>query len=324
VLLAVAAALWLIYLLPNWLRRSEYLATERNAVRLQQTIRVLAETAETPEAVRIENAAKAKAIAAALRERPVAVGLPATLPLPESIDPRAIAAKRLRRTRLVTTLVVAAAAVVLLAQLVLALAAGPAAVAPLPVVIAGIVASAGLALQARLAKVARARAARPETVAVARRSVVVPDIALEVARPAASREWTPVPVPQSLQQLRRAALEVRDPVAVARAAAQAEAQLLSASEAAQRALRARQASEREEAVAPLPAVRHAAVAQGVGSGAASGPVAVPRPVPLDRPAATAATPPATPSRWARMGVIDDIAANAMPDIDGALARRRAG
>src|SRR6188474_857237 len=48
VLLALAAGLWLVYLIPSWLRRREYLATERNAVRLQQTLRVLAETAEVP------------------------------------------------------------------------------------------------------------------------------------------------------------------------------------------------------------------------------------------------------------------------------------
>ncbi len=54
VLVAVAATLWIAYLLPSWLRRRQYLATERNAVRLQQTLRILAETAETPEEVRVE------------------------------------------------------------------------------------------------------------------------------------------------------------------------------------------------------------------------------------------------------------------------------
>ncbi|WP_157008935.1 hypothetical protein [Agromyces laixinhei] len=57
-LVAVAAALWVAYLLPNWLRRRQYLATERNAVRLQQTLRILAETAETPEPVRVEATAR--------------------------------------------------------------------------------------------------------------------------------------------------------------------------------------------------------------------------------------------------------------------------
>lgn len=58
ILVAVAAALWIAYLLPNWLGRRQYLATERNAVRLQQALRILAETAETPEPVRMEATAR--------------------------------------------------------------------------------------------------------------------------------------------------------------------------------------------------------------------------------------------------------------------------
>jgi len=57
-LVAAAAGLWIAYLLPSWLRRRQYLDTERNAVRLQQTLRILAETAETPEAVRVEATAR--------------------------------------------------------------------------------------------------------------------------------------------------------------------------------------------------------------------------------------------------------------------------
>src|ERR1700712_2022473 len=54
VVVAIAAALWLAYLVPVMLRRREYLATERNAVRLQQTLRILAETSELPDEVRME------------------------------------------------------------------------------------------------------------------------------------------------------------------------------------------------------------------------------------------------------------------------------
>lgn len=61
VVFAIAAALWIAYLLPSWMRRREYLATERTAVRLQQTLRILAETAELPDEVRVE--AKARAVA---------------------------------------------------------------------------------------------------------------------------------------------------------------------------------------------------------------------------------------------------------------------
>jgi hypothetical protein len=44
-LLLLAAALWLVYLVPLWHKRSEYYATERNAARLGQTLRLLANTA---------------------------------------------------------------------------------------------------------------------------------------------------------------------------------------------------------------------------------------------------------------------------------------
>ena len=58
VVIALAAALWLAYLVPTWLRRRDYLNAERNAVRLQQTLRILAETAEAPEEVRVEATAR--------------------------------------------------------------------------------------------------------------------------------------------------------------------------------------------------------------------------------------------------------------------------
>ncbi|MFF1572991.1 hypothetical protein ACFVWR_09600 [Leifsonia sp. NPDC058292] len=61
VVVAIAAALWLAYLIPVWSRRREYIATERNAVRLQQTLRILAETSEMPEEVRLEASARAVA-----------------------------------------------------------------------------------------------------------------------------------------------------------------------------------------------------------------------------------------------------------------------
>lgn len=58
VVVALAAALWLVYLIPTWLRRREYMATERNAVRLQQTLRILAEAAEVPEEIHVEASAR--------------------------------------------------------------------------------------------------------------------------------------------------------------------------------------------------------------------------------------------------------------------------
>lgn len=57
-LVAIAAILWIVYLVPVWVKRSEYLATERNATRLGQTLRVLAETTETSSELRAELTAR--------------------------------------------------------------------------------------------------------------------------------------------------------------------------------------------------------------------------------------------------------------------------
>jgi hypothetical protein len=54
VIVLVAVLLWLVYLLPSWHGRYQYQAAERNAVRLNQALRVLAETSETPGEVRLE------------------------------------------------------------------------------------------------------------------------------------------------------------------------------------------------------------------------------------------------------------------------------
>lgn len=56
---AIAAALWLVYLIPTYFRRKHFVATEKNAVRMQQTIRALAETADVPDEVRVEASARA-------------------------------------------------------------------------------------------------------------------------------------------------------------------------------------------------------------------------------------------------------------------------
>jgi hypothetical protein len=61
IIVALAALLWVAYLVPTWFRRREYISTERNAVRLQQTLRIMAETAELPEPVRVETSTRAVA-----------------------------------------------------------------------------------------------------------------------------------------------------------------------------------------------------------------------------------------------------------------------
>ena len=58
VIVFVAVALWLVYLLPSWQSRHRFTSAERNAVRLNQALRVLAETAEIPREVQLELTAR--------------------------------------------------------------------------------------------------------------------------------------------------------------------------------------------------------------------------------------------------------------------------
>ncbi|MCP2637682.1 large exoprotein [Microbacterium sp. HD4P20] len=72
VIVLVAALLWLVYLLPSWHNRRQYDAAERNAVRLNQALRILAETSETPEEVRLELNARTAAAQQRLAKRALA------------------------------------------------------------------------------------------------------------------------------------------------------------------------------------------------------------------------------------------------------------
>lgn len=58
VMFLVIALLWAAILVPAWFRRREFNAAERNALRLQRTLRVLAETAELPQELRVEATAR--------------------------------------------------------------------------------------------------------------------------------------------------------------------------------------------------------------------------------------------------------------------------
>ena len=70
----VAALLWVAVLVPSWVRRREFKAAEQNALRLQRTLRVLAETAEVHTEGRVEATgsgaiAQAKLLRAAQRRQ---------------------------------------------------------------------------------------------------------------------------------------------------------------------------------------------------------------------------------------------------------------
>ncbi len=58
VIFVVAALLWAAVLVPSWARRREFRAAELNALRLQRTLRVLAEASEVPQEVRLEATAR--------------------------------------------------------------------------------------------------------------------------------------------------------------------------------------------------------------------------------------------------------------------------
>ncbi|MGO3146054.1 MAG: hypothetical protein ACTIJ6_00080 [Leucobacter sp.] len=58
VMFLAIALLWGAVLVPAWFRRREFNVAERNALRLQRTLRVLAETAELPDEVRIQATAR--------------------------------------------------------------------------------------------------------------------------------------------------------------------------------------------------------------------------------------------------------------------------
>ena len=51
VIVAVVAALWLLYLVPSWYQSHRSNVAERDALRLSRAMRVLAGTSETPEEV---------------------------------------------------------------------------------------------------------------------------------------------------------------------------------------------------------------------------------------------------------------------------------
>jgi hypothetical protein len=168
ILLLVAAALWLIYLVPLWMRRSEYYATEVNAARLGQTLRLLASTTEASKEIKAE--LKARSIAKKEREaqRQLRIAQGGTLTVDE----------RRRRTKQVFSLTFAAGAV----AGVTAFLAGW----PLQVIWASsTVATFSFAILGRLNRVnresAEARRAHPSYVP-----------SLSTADP---RAWTPTPVP---------------------------------------------------------------------------------------------------------------------------------
>lgn len=321
-MVAVAAALWVTYLMPTWARRRQYLATERNAVRLQQTLRILAETSEIPQEVRVETnargvsaqrkllaqaeedariASKAAGDAATAARR--AAVLRAAAARPKALTP-AGKAKRLRTMRALSSLL-------LLIGLVFTVVGATMLSAGVWTLLAGglVAAVTAIATLGRLATVSRsARAPRAATdadaTAAGRRApagargqrfepVQFAD-ETPVVQPS---PWTPQPLPKPLHlspgSIAQAAMASVDAAAQLRQAA-AEAELQ------------RRAVAMAEAIAP------------------SEVTPITRPVVARTAAGTAAkaAPQAAPSRFANMGIIGDTEPG-MTDLDDVLRRRRA-
>jgi hypothetical protein len=263
-IIAIGAVLWLFYLTPAWLRRRQYIATERNAVRLQQTLRVLAETAEMPDEVRAELSARSvveqhRALRDAARRaeavsRPLEAAAERTLvrsstPAPREPRRRAdavavVARARLRRTQVLSgniLLVALAACAWGGSQLTTTVG-----LAVLVVGVLGVLT--GLALLQRAATVAAAHRA---ALAVDR-AVPLPEVPqtfvdwqrTETERPT----WTPVPLPKPLYLERDGTLEQPTPAAASAAAAA----LRAAAAEADQALRAAHASPEVTAIEPRP------------------------------------------------------------------------
>lgn len=234
VIVLVSVLLWMLYLLPSWRGRFQYNAAERNAVRLNQALRVLAETSETPGEVRIELNARtalaqqklAKRVQsereagelAALRQELAAA----------SADPVLRQARARRRVRIVATIGLLLGLVgvgVGIWQIV----AGGSAV----LVWAGgaLVVAAGLSLQ-RMAMVAARSARRSHGVIVDVPERVAPEL-----HDQGRATWTPRPLPEPL-------------VSVAGSRAQAAQAEIDAQQERRKALRLAALRERAEQIAP--------------------------------------------------------------------------
>lgn len=248
VIVLVAVLLWMLYLLPSWRGRYQYNTSERNAVRLNQALRVLAETSETPAEVHLElNARTAHAqqkLAKRLQSEKESVEL---VRLREELaatraDPVVRQARARRRVRVVAT-------VLLIAGLVIAglgvwqLQTGG---TQLLAWIGGSLALVAAITLQKMASVSRRAARRPVSV------VTESTAAARVSPPLHDQgraSWTPRPLPPPL-------------VAVAGSATQIARAEIDAQQALRRAVRVAALRERaEEMAAPapvsLPAAREA-------------------------------------------------------------------
>ena len=333
VMVAVAAGLWVTYLMPTWSRRRQFLATERNAVRLQQSLRILAETAEVPRQVRLEANARtviaqqrllaqfeeearveakaatdAAAAAAAAKRVAAVVAATAARAAPSVVGSPSVPLRRLRKWRALCSLVLLVGVVSV-------------GLGILPLVVSGswtvlgvgmVSAFAALGALSRLARAAR----KARVVVIGSGAVSVTGRRFEPVQldetPTAPQSWTPQPLPRPLYLSRgsiaQSAMASVDAAAELRKAA-AEAEL------------GRRAAQLASDVMPItrPAVARAetrpvtaATAESASSRSASSQLA----------SSQLASSRSASSRFASMGIVGETEPG-MTDLDAVLRRRRA-
>ncbi|MGM7668311.1 hypothetical protein [Microbacterium sp. A93] len=214
VIVLVSVLLWMLYLLPSWRGRYQYNASERNAVRLNQALRVLAETSETPNEVHLElNArtvlAQQKLVKRLQSEKEASelVRLRAELAATRA-DPVMRQARARRNVRMVATVLLLAGLVLVGLGVWQVLIGG----AQLMIWIGGALAVVAAATLQKMASVSLRAARRPA-------EVVVESAAARVAPPLHDQgraTWTPRPLPAplvsvsgSLAQTARAEIEAK-------------------------------------------------------------------------------------------------------------------
>ncbi|MBS1675581.1 MAG: hypothetical protein JSS74_16630 [Actinobacteria bacterium] len=199
VIVVVAALLWLLYFLPSWRGQHQFDAAERNALRLNRALRVLAESSEAPHEVELELTARTALAQQKLARRLQTDREQAELQvLREQLaathaDPAFRRARARRRTRLIATVMFVLALVAIGVGVWQLLAGGSAMLLSAGAATALV---AILVLQ-RMAWVAR-RAARRHA-----RAVAEPDAARVPVREAelhdqGPRTWTPRTLPEPL------------------------------------------------------------------------------------------------------------------------------
>lgn len=239
VIVLVAVLLWMLYLLPSWRGRYQYNASERNAVRLNQALRVLAETSETPAEVHLElNARTAHAqqkLVKRLQSEKESIEL---VRLREELaatraDPVVRQARARRRVRVVATTLLIAGLVVAGLGVWQLLSGG----AQMLVWVGGSLALVSAVTLQKMASVSRRAARRPVSV------VTESTAAARVSPPLHDQgraSWTPRPLPAPL-------------VTVAGSATQIARAEIDAQQALRRAARVAALRERaEEMAAPAP------------------------------------------------------------------------